>query len=202
MRGLFILTNIIKYDILILGQGREQRLKPLILLKMNTIEKCFAAGIFAISHQLLTVLHRKKSVTKLFGGTQNGDRELWEERGEGGSFYNPHSQESVTKKIWTTLENAFSQNIVQEHYDRFNDLVQYIVSSKLSVPEIHLVIESIEEVGIIPITFELSLKQKTNVDFHQYFIPLTKTVIVLLKLPIWKEMYLKMIMISFAEILI
>jgi hypothetical protein len=135
----------------------------------KTLPNFFSAGILSRNSRLLTVLHKKYSVTKLPGGTFNGDRKNWESRGEGDAFYNPYSSEDVIEKFIHTLIQAYGKNIFDSHEEIFRNLVQFILKNFNKPQELHLIIEMIEETGIIPVELELSLKQETAPRFFQYF---------------------------------
>ncbi len=67
---------------------------------MNThLPNFFSAGLFVQNMNVLTVLHKKYSVTKLPGGTFNGDLRNWEVRGEGGAFYNPFQKKMLKRSL-------------------------------------------------------------------------------------------------------
>lgn len=135
----------------------------------KTLPNFFSAGILSRNSKLLTVLHKKHSVTKLPGGTFNGPLKKWEARGEGGVFYNPFSTKSVMEKFIHTLIQAYGRDVFDTHENGLRNLVRFILKNLNKPQELHLIIEMIEETGIIPVKLELSLKQETAPGFFQYF---------------------------------
>lgn len=132
--------------------------------KMVTdIKSFYAAGIFSSAKgKLLTVVHRKKRVYKLPGGTSE------KQTGALGA-YNPHSNIQVKDKLFATCVTVFGADVIQDHRSQVKGIIEKIVSETKDFHALQMVVEFIEEVGMIPTKFRFLQDQETAKDFFQYF---------------------------------
>jgi hypothetical protein len=137
----------------------------------------FSAGVFMINHKVLVVLHENKEDTKndfrfvykLPGGTFMGDEANWIAKGEGGGYYNILSTFAVMQKLEKTLNRVFGQEVISKHQEYINDVLSYFKKRFIKSEEIHLIIEFIEETGIIPLDVEIFETTPKGTSHVQYF---------------------------------
>ncbi|MDD3694223.1 MAG: hypothetical protein PHC89_02425 [Candidatus Pacebacteria bacterium] len=126
----------------------------------------FAAGIFILAGSkgeelLLTVKHHKGEVYKLPGGTS--------EKQGGRDFYIPDSKNSVLEKIRETLSKVFGRKVIDLHEKEVNEILLSLTTTNVGQYALQMVVELIEETGLIPIKFELFEHKVVSPEHDQYF---------------------------------
>lgn len=131
-------------------------------------ESFYSGGMFTLpNNEVLMVIHHAHNVMKLPGGTYGGLNESrWIGRGEGKEFYDINSPTAKKKKIENILRKSFSRDTFISLEKELDEVVRKII--QLPFHHFHLVIEMIEEVGIIPTDIvDISSSKK---DFHTKYI--------------------------------
>lgn len=118
---------------------------------------------------------REPFIFKAPGGTYMGPRKNWEERGEGQAFYDISNRQSIRKKLYLTMNYVFGTNVVQKNSSYIDETINHILLFIKNPEKIHLVVEYIEEVGIIPTDFE-EFYHIPNKAHNKYFFKITKAV--------------------------
>lgn len=126
----------------------------------------FSAGILVLvgpegEDLLLTVKHHKGEVFKLPGGTseKQGNRD----------FYIPDSKNSVLEKIRETLKKVYGRSVIESHKKEVDEILLNLTTTNIGQYALQMVVEFIEEVGLIPTKFELFEHKMVNPDHDQYF---------------------------------
>lgn len=136
-------------------------------IKNNTLApNLYACGTMNIEGLMLLVKQVSKKGelhTKLPGGTYMGPREKWVAQGEESNHYYINSNKSVEEKITLSLGRAFGKFTSEENKAKFSFLTAWIMEfintgneiyespGEMKFAKTHLVIEWIEELGIIPV---------------------------------------------------
>lgn len=112
---------------------------------------------------LLTVKHRKGQVYKLPGGTS--------EKQGNKDFYFPDSKNSVLEKIRETLKKVFGRAVVEAHQEEVDKILHNLTATNVGQYALQMVVEMIEETGLIPIPtkFELFEHKVVSPEHDQYF---------------------------------
>lgn len=125
----------------------------------------YTAGIFVENAKIFVVRHANSRnsdpdaelVSKILGGTFMGDKENWEKRGEGAGYYNIFSKKEVEEKFRQVFTRVFRRDSKRElsQGPSRDEIIAFLLKRFKQPEEIHLVVESIEETGVIPMETEL-----------------------------------------------
>lgn len=129
------------------------------------IQPFYAAGLFVSNKgNLLTVVHRKNAVYKLPGGTSEKQKGTPD-------AYNPRSKIQVKDKLFSTCLRVFGAEVMENQHQRqkIQSIICDITENFEDFHALQMVIEFIEEVGLIPRQFTFHQSQETGKNFFQYF---------------------------------
>lgn len=98
---------------------------------------------------------------KSAGGTYMGHFDNWKRRGEEYNFYDIFSHEKVKAKIVQSLSRAYGSFASVKIKELFLEVTTWALEDAGDDPaRIHLIVEWIEELGIVPITAKLVCDQR------------------------------------------
>ena len=157
----------------------------------NKVPNLYACGTMNIQGKMLLVdqvSNKGEQHIKLPGGTFMGPYEKWKARGEELNHYYIHLEKEVELKIISSLQKAFGSFASNEVKNQFSEITQLIMkfinkgNEKYDNPiamqyaKTHLVIEWIEELGIIPMEV-IFLCSTQHGDHTKYAFEVTSAII-------------------------
>lgn len=122
-------------------------------------ERFFTAMLFAVKRKLVLVEHWKDKLIKIPGGTYFSKKELSLSKRELDEYYDNFNQAEVTEKLKKVIRKTLGDNVITTSNINILFLAEILVERHFeNKPALHVIIEMIEETGIIPVVIT---------EFHQ-----------------------------------